>query len=989
MKVKNIPKYRSKLIFNLIQEMQSERDVLQEQITEQMVTISSLQLRLDEQRLKVESVQKQSNTSLEHRIYELENDIQSLRDSVRLRDNNNKELNTIVDQTKKRILELETQLSSAADIEKQMVTQFQCQIKRLKIENEDMKTKIQAEVTQGSNNDNSNAIELLDSLLQHKNSNIDELKTRLKDLEGEVEFYTSLNLSKEQLLHMSNAQKSGDVLSMIEISELDQLRRQEQTFDTSIHSTDNLEFKRNANETVFIGSTFRDSKYAEKMHSPFVASEISTIEKVIPGELPIEFEPSGDNSKSNNKHVHFEDNLDIKQYNSKIAELQHEIKEKNKTLKNYEEDLEKLRQKLQFSDETIKEKTEYFTDEIEMLKDAEKNAKFQLVEAKMELQNNISKVDEFEKDQIRKDKMYMNLAKEKRELDAKNKELHDRMNELSQFEDVIKEKNKEIYELEHQLAEATDTGRSENLKEQIFEKESEINHLKVKVVYLETKTNERSDQLEKINTEYGKLQQELCLKNELLHKSEKEHQNIILQCDELSKYVAKLKDMLDKKCLQIEEMEKNLQREQELRDKISGYQKQIEELKNMKVQCGHEQLLASQRTELLEKETQLINDKSSIYDLQKEIDHLSNYLREKDKVIDQMTVDSNSLRVSLESIRAKLKESGNVLDLKKRLREEQSLTSALHEELKFLKQSIEHYETVESLNAMETLVMLKESYEREKQTNEQLKCTKDALLLDMQKVNEKLQHEEEAVKQLKQLLNDEKVNSNVIQLQDANIIESMRVRLESLLENENESEKLLQMEKKVKEDLEKQLRTLLQKTKATSLESGLKPEENYNITYLKINLVQLQSENEILRSELNTMKNLNSLIKTELKQARDLNENQKLELHNMKMLLSSITGSETNEHKNIKKDKSFGTAEERDTMISKVEELKQKVRSYREKEKEMSQLLFLEKNKQLESQVPEKFLHKMKVCLLFKTSVLYFRKFFFAGVNIVITRTYK
>lgn len=951
-----------------IQEMQSERDVLQDQITEQMVTISSLQLRLDEQRLKVESVQKQSNTSLEHRIYELENDIQSLKDSVRLRENNNKELNTIVDQTKKRISELEMQLSSAADIEKQMVTQFQSEIKRLKVENEDMKTKIQAEVAKVSNNDNSNAIELLDSLLQHKNSTIDELKTRLKDLEDEVEFYSSLNLSKEQLLHISNAQKSSEVLSMIEMSEPDQLRRQEQNFDTSIHSTDNLEFKRNANETVFIGSTFRDSKYAEKIHSPFVASEISTIEKIKPGELHVELEPSGDNSNSNQKHVHFEDNLEITQYNSKIAELEHEIGDKNNTLKNYEEDLEKLRQKLQFSDDTIKEKTEHFTDEIELLKEAEKNAKFQLAEAKMELQNNRRKVDELEKDQARKDKMYMNLAKEKRELDAANKELQNRMDELSQFEDMIKEKNKEIYDLEQQLAEATDNISSESLKEQIFEKESEMNHLKVKVGYLELKVNERADQLEKINSEYGKLQQELCLKNELLHKSEKEHHNIISQCDELSKHVAKLKDMLDEKCLQIEDMEKNLQREQDLRDKLSGYQKQIDELKNMKAECDHEQLLASQRSELLEKESQLINDRSSINDLQKEVDHLGNYLLEKDKVIDQMTVDSNSLRVALESIRAKLKESGNVLDLKKRLREEQNLTSALHEELKFLKQSIEHYETVESSNAMETLVMLKESYEREKQTNEELKSTKDSLLLDLQKANEKLHHEEEAVKQLKHMLGEEKVNSNMVQLQDANIIESMRVRLESVLEHENESEKLLQLEKKAKEDLEKQLGTLLQKTQATSLESGLKPEQNYDITYLKINVVKLQSENEILRSDLATMKNLNSLIKTELKQARDLNENQKLELNNLKMLLSSVTGSETNGHNNGKRDRSpFGTAEERNAMILKVEELKEKVRSLREKEKEMSHLLFLQKNKQLESQVPEKFLHKMKVCLLLKT----------------------
>ncbi|XP_033220646.1 golgin subfamily A member 4-like isoform X3 [Belonocnema kinseyi] len=64
-----------------------------------------------------------------------------------------------------------------------------------------------------------------------------------------------------------------------------------------------------------------------------------------------------------------------------------------------------------------------------------------------------------------------------------------------------------------------------------------------------------------------------------------------------------------------------------------------------------------------------------------EIHHLQEYLKEKDKVIRQMSDDSKSLHRALETIQNKMKESGNVVELRKKLKEERKINLGLKESL--------------------------------------------------------------------------------------------------------------------------------------------------------------------------------------------------------------------------------------------------------------------------------------------------------------------
>jgi predicted nuclease with TOPRIM domain len=64
----------------------AERDVLQERVEEQLLKISALQSRLDEQRRKADSQLKEANLDLQTKVSDQEKEINKLRETVENRD---------------------------------------------------------------------------------------------------------------------------------------------------------------------------------------------------------------------------------------------------------------------------------------------------------------------------------------------------------------------------------------------------------------------------------------------------------------------------------------------------------------------------------------------------------------------------------------------------------------------------------------------------------------------------------------------------------------------------------------------------------------------------------------------------------------------------------------------------------------------------------------------------------------------------------------
>jgi predicted nuclease with TOPRIM domain len=64
----------------------AERDALQERVEEQLLRISALQSRLDEQRRKADCQLKEANSELQAKVYDQEKELNRLRETIESRD---------------------------------------------------------------------------------------------------------------------------------------------------------------------------------------------------------------------------------------------------------------------------------------------------------------------------------------------------------------------------------------------------------------------------------------------------------------------------------------------------------------------------------------------------------------------------------------------------------------------------------------------------------------------------------------------------------------------------------------------------------------------------------------------------------------------------------------------------------------------------------------------------------------------------------------
>ncbi|XP_024873620.1 filamin-A-interacting protein 1-like isoform X1 [Temnothorax curvispinosus] len=85
---------------------------------------------------------------------------------------------------------------------------------------------------------------------------------------------------------------------------------------------------------------------------------------------------------------------------------------------------------------------------------------------------------------------------------------------------------------------------------------------------------------------------------------------------------------------------------------------------------------------------------SSFSNKDQEIHYLQKFLKEKDKVIRQMSDDSKSLQRALETIKSKMKESGNIVELRRELKEERRLNEELRDTVQRLQKELQDLQDV-------------------------------------------------------------------------------------------------------------------------------------------------------------------------------------------------------------------------------------------------------------------------------------------------------
>lgn len=199
-------------------------------MSEQLARISSLQSRLDEQRLRAEELHRQGTSDLNIRVHDLQNEVTNLKETLLARDNQIKNLNTALENSKNAIDRLEVELAIRPLNETaEQILKLENNLRQQKEENQNLRDKIKNEMI------NKLAIpDLIETMLSDKNEEIDHLKEKLVAKERELQTYVQLFDKQHSKQHetvnddKNSARTLSDIISLSEYDEPDVLRKQAQ-----------------------------------------------------------------------------------------------------------------------------------------------------------------------------------------------------------------------------------------------------------------------------------------------------------------------------------------------------------------------------------------------------------------------------------------------------------------------------------------------------------------------------------------------------------------------------------------------------------------------------------------------------------------------------------------------------------------------------------------------------------------------------------------
>ncbi|XP_035892556.1 pericentrin isoform X2 [Anopheles stephensi] len=165
-------------------ELQHERDVLQEKMSEQSLKISSLQTKLDEQRFRAEELHRQGTSQLTVKVHDLQNELHNLKETLQTRDKQIVNLKQFLENSQQAIARQEQELAMNLDGGAERSQQEQRLEAELKAKEEEirvLKDRIKNEMI-----NKATLPDLMETILADKNDEIDQLKERLAQYELQV-----------------------------------------------------------------------------------------------------------------------------------------------------------------------------------------------------------------------------------------------------------------------------------------------------------------------------------------------------------------------------------------------------------------------------------------------------------------------------------------------------------------------------------------------------------------------------------------------------------------------------------------------------------------------------------------------------------------------------------------------------------------------------------------------------------------------------------
>ncbi|XP_034190304.2 uncharacterized protein LOC117608800 isoform X2 [Osmia lignaria lignaria] len=623
---------------NQNEELQAEQEILQQTASEQLFQIEAMRGRLEQHKQSAPFAQRQATSRLELQLHEANAKFQSLERTIADKDLELKDVRSQLDRVNQLLQEKEAEIANVVQVENATIQKLREHIEVLEEEKKILQAKVgvqehaQLELPR-----------LIDSMLADKNEEIDHLKEQLSKKEKQLDLYSSLNLDETQLrelVRQTEAKNSARTLSDI----------------LSIHSEceETVEAIRGLNpaQTLPNISTFKVPTAA--VASKTVDDSVPLMDLQVP---PLDL-GSHSYSPTSNQQSGMIDLLHGGSGSRISTSENHFSNPSSQTTQESTQMQESRRQecnKNESSNVSVKCTQTSLNETMKEVEDLENQ--LQAIQEELQIKSMI--LEKRESELIGMQKIYNELQaefKETVETLTRDKCFYQNQYELSQVsENKIKE---DLQEVENVLKLRTDEIQEQKNKMQVNEK-----------IIME------------LNQENTKLKKDV-------EEKEQEHArkyNILWQekMEELQNFRAAIleKDItietIQTRNIEIEDENKQLY---EFKTKYQSTKQEMLECQNeiQRLTEGlnnRDQII--RRLEEMARRTSYSGTSSPSNEKDQEIHHLQEYLKEKDKVIRQMSDDSKSLHKALETIQNKMKESGNVIELRKKLKDERKLNSEL------------------------------------------------------------------------------------------------------------------------------------------------------------------------------------------------------------------------------------------------------------------------------------------------------------------------
>lgn len=638
---------------NQNEELQAEQEILEQTASEQLFQIEAMRGRLEQHKQSAPFAQRQATSRLELQLHEANAKFQSLERNIADKELELKDTKNQLDRVNQLLQEKEAEIANVVQVESATIQKLKEHLEIVEEEKKILQAKVgiqehaQLELPK-----------LLDSMLADKNEEIDHLKEQLSKKEKQLEMYSSLNLDETQLRELArqtetknSARTLSDILSIhSECEETAEAIRGSNTTqilpNVSIFKVSTPPAAKSIDDSTvpLMDSTKMIQVPPLDLGSQSLSATSSSQSGVLDLQSGLESKTSTSENFSSDKTDHAaqptkqqytqtqesprRERMDDsnsnsnRSYNVSMKYTQTSLNETLKEIENLENQLQAVKEELDMKSAILNKRE---TDLIALQK--------LYNESQMEFKDVVETLsrdkcfyqNQYELSRVSENKIKKDLEEVENVLKLKDEEMQDHRNKMQVNEKIIMELNLE----------------NTKLKRNIEEKEQELEQTRKYSILLKEKISELQNFRDTI------LEKDITIETIRTRNIEIENENKQLY-EFKTKYQSAKQELL--------ECQSEIQR---LTDGLNNRDQIIRRLEEM-----------ARRSSISETSSPS-NEKDQ------EIHHLQEYLKEKDKVIRQMSDDSKSLHRALEAIQNKMKESGNVVDLRKKLKDEKKLNAEL------------------------------------------------------------------------------------------------------------------------------------------------------------------------------------------------------------------------------------------------------------------------------------------------------------------------